>query len=99
MAEKSSDWHVYLIRSASGSLYAGITTDLQRRLQEHRGDSPGGAKSLRGKGPLEMVWSTEVADRSMASKLESKLKKLPKQHKEALVAGNRSVASLLTDFE
>ena len=90
-------WYVYFIRSASGTLYAGITTDLQRRLQEHRGEVPGGAKYLRGKGPLEMVWSESVADRSEASRLESRLKKLNKSHKERLVAGQCGLAALLDD--
>ncbi len=90
---------MYLIRSASGALYAGITTDLQRRLQEHQGDLAGGAKSLRGKGPLQLVWSTPVANRSAASRLECKLKRMPKQSKEALVAGSRCIAGLLDHTE
>ena len=92
--QRPSSWYVYFIRSAKGSLYAGITTDLQRRLQEHCGDIPGGAKYLRGKGPLELVWNVSVADRSEATRLESKLKKLPKHHKEALVAGDIEVTNL-----
>jgi putative endonuclease len=81
-----SVWYVYLIRTRNGSLYAGITTDTARRLQEHHG-SARGAKHLRGKGPLELVYHEQFANRSVASKLEARIKKLSKSQKEALISG------------
>lgn len=82
-------WFVYIIRCRNGSLYTGITTDLDRRLTEHRGKDGKGAKALRGKGPLEMVWHCEAEDRSHASKREYEIKQLSKLEKEALVLNSR----------
>lgn len=84
-----SNWYVYMIRCADGSLYTGITTDLARRLNEHQGMNGKGAKSLRGKGPLEMVWHRQAANRSDASKTEYRIKQLSKSKKEQLVRESR----------
>lgn len=82
-----SNWFVYIIRSANNSLYTGITTNIERRLQEHQGKNGKGAKALKGKGPLKLVWHTTAQDRSHASKLEYNIKQLNKEDKECLVAG------------
>ncbi|WP_089139418.1 GIY-YIG nuclease family protein [Vibrio rumoiensis] len=79
------DWHVYLIRTRANTLYCGITNDLQRRFEQHQ--SGKGAKYLRGKGPLLLVWSQQVADKSSALKEEIRIKKLSKSSKEKLVIG------------
>ncbi len=85
-AETINVWYVYLIRTRNGSLYAGITTDTERRLQEHHGTAKG-AKNLRGKGPLELVYREQFENRSIASKLEARIKKLTRMQKEALISG------------
>lgn len=85
-AETLGVWYVYLIRTRSGTLYAGITTDTERRLKEHTGARKG-AKNLRGKGPLELVYSEQFANRSAASKIEARIKKLNRLQKEALISG------------
>lgn len=82
-----SCWYVYMVRTARGALYTGITTDVERRFAEHQAGSPKGARSLRGKGPLELVFSAEVSDRGVASRLEWQLKQWPRTRKEALVRG------------
>jgi putative endonuclease len=79
-------WYVYLVRTGQGMLYTGISTDPVRRLRQHRGELKGGAKALRGKEALELVWQHQAANRSVASQLEFKLKQLPKKAKEQLVA-------------
>jgi len=89
-----SCWHLYLIRLANGHLYTGITTDVARRLDEHGGGLKG-AKALRGKGPLELVFSTSVGTRSDALKLEYAIKRLPKRQKEQLVSGELSLEQLV----
>lgn len=78
-----ASWYVYLIRTRSNALYCGITTDLARRFAQHQAGS--GAKYLRGKGPLELVWSQPVSDKSCALKEEIRIKKLTKACKERLV--------------
>lgn len=77
-------WHVYLLRCADGTLYCGITTDLERRVAEHaRGD---GARYTRGRRPVELVYSETAEDRSAAARREYEIKQMRKAAKEALVA-------------
>ncbi|MFV0576819.1 MAG: GIY-YIG nuclease family protein [Vibrio sp.] len=76
-------WFVYLIRTRTQALYCGITNDLERRFEQHKAGK--GAKFLRGKAPLSLVWSQQVADKSTALKEEIRIKKLSKQQKEALI--------------
>ncbi|CAK8743895.1 hypothetical protein SODG_007031 [Sodalis praecaptivus] len=78
----STLWHLYLIRTASGMLYTGITTDVQRRLEQHQ--RGGGAKSLRGKGPLTLVFQRPAGDRSRALRWEYRVKQLSRRQKSAL---------------
>ena len=81
-------WSVYVIRCADGSLYTGISTDVERRVREHRDEAGKGAKYLRGKGPLELVCWQAVGNRSQALKVENRFRKRSKEHKERLLAGN-----------
>ncbi len=84
------DWHLYLIRCHDGSLYTGITTNVARRLAEHQGNGDTGAKYLRGRGPLVLVFQRKLGSRSLALGVESKVKKLSKARKEELIrADNR----------
>jgi putative endonuclease len=76
-----SSWSVYVLRCADGSLYTGIATDVSRRLAEHR-EGRKGAKYLRGRGPLELLYQQQVGDRSLAAMIEYRVKCLPKEHKE-----------------
>ena len=80
-------WYLYLIRCTNNSLYTGITTDLDRRFAEHQSQGQKCAKYLRGKAPLELVFTTEVGTKSDASRLEIRLKKCSKATKEKLVKG------------
>jgi len=76
-----SFFSVYLVRCRDGSIYTGIATDVERRLAEHEHGGRG-AKFLRGKGPLDLIYSQEVGDRSLASKVESRVKRLSKVEKQ-----------------
>ncbi|ERK13981.1 putative endonuclease [Serratia fonticola AU-P3(3)] len=64
-------------------LYTGITTDVARRAAQHQAGK--GAKALRGKGELELVFHCQVGDRSMALRLEYRVKQLSKKQKEELI--------------
>lgn len=79
----SEGWSLYLIRCSSGQLYTGITTDVDRRFAEHQQGK--GAKFLRGKGPLELVFAALIGDRSDALKMEIRVKKLRRSKKELLI--------------
>jgi len=75
---------VYLLRCADGTLYAGATNDLARRLAAHgRG---AGARYTRSRLPVEVVWTARAADRSDALRREAALKQLSRAEKLELVA-------------
>ncbi|MHB1847090.1 MAG: GIY-YIG nuclease family protein [Deltaproteobacteria bacterium] len=76
-------WVVYLLRCGDGSLYAGITNDLERRLAAHNAGR--GAAYTRSHGPVRVVYSERAADRSEASRREAELKRLSREEKLALV--------------
>ncbi|MGG6175643.1 GIY-YIG nuclease family protein [Pantoea allii] len=80
----SQHWQLYLIQTAAGSLYTGITTDVTRRLGQH--EQGRGARALRGKGPLTLVYACAAGDRAQASVLEYQVKQLTRQRKLQLVA-------------
>lgn len=91
-------WSVYLLRNERGALYTGISTDPARRLEEHRCGGGKGAKYTRACKTLEMVYCCEVGDRGLALKVESRIKKLPKLRKEALVDSSLDKEGLLSLF-
>lgn len=86
-------WSLYLIRTADNSLYTGITTDVARRFMQHQ--SGKGAKALRGKGELTLAFSAPVGERSLALRMEYRIKQLTKRQKERLVAGDAIFEALL----
>lgn len=93
---ESPGWQLYLVRTGSGTLYTGISTDPERRLREHSGSSRG-ARALRGRGPLKIVFQVPARDRSEASRLEAAVKRLDRRAKEALVAGHIDPRTLVEE--
>ena len=77
-------WTLYILRCADDTLYTGITTDMQRRIDEHN-FSEKGAKYTRTRRPVRCVYTSQFTDRSMASKEECRIKKLTRKQKEELV--------------
>ena len=92
------DWHLYLVRCHDGSLYTGITTDVARRFAEHQGNGDTGAKYLRGRGPLVLVFQKKLGSRSLALGVESKVKKLSKARKEELIRDNKRIDEIVKLF-
>jgi putative endonuclease len=78
-------WSVYIVRCKNGALYTGIATDVRRRITEHSQSNGKGAKYLRGKGPLLLVFVRAIGTKSSALRVESQVKMLPKRQKEKLV--------------
>ena len=76
-------WKLYILRCGDGTLYTGITTDVERRLEEHR--SGKGAKYTRGRAPLELVYREECSDKSTALKRELEIKAMTRQDKQKLI--------------
>ncbi|KEF31477.1 putative endonuclease [Marinobacter nitratireducens] len=88
----AADWYLYIVRTAQGALYTGISTDVARRFSEHQAGAPKGARSLRGKGPLTLEFQTAAGDRRQASRLEWRVKQWPRSRKEALLRGEISLS-------
>ena len=87
-------WYVYMLRCGDGSLYTGITDNVEQRLEAHR--SGRGAKYTRGRGPLTLRYVETVPDKSAALKREYALKRLRRPEKLALISENAGkIKSLL----
>ncbi|HHJ19612.1 MAG TPA: GIY-YIG nuclease family protein [Gammaproteobacteria bacterium] len=80
-----SRWFVYILRCADHSLYTGVTTDIERRLNEHNGVLQGGARYTRGRRPVTLAYLEAADNRSVAGQREAAIKRLDKAQKEALV--------------
>lgn len=76
-------WYLYILRCVDGTLYTGITTDVEARLEAHR--SGKGAKYTRGRGPLELVYREECEDHSQALKRELAVKAMSREEKQNLI--------------
>lgn len=79
-----SNWYVYMVRCSDHSLYTGITTDVNRRVQEHNNGKHAAAYT-RSRRPVELVYREQCKDRSEASIREVMLKKLSKDEKEYML--------------
>ena len=79
MISQGVKWVLYVLRCGDGSLYCGITNQLERRLKQHRAGV--GARYTRGRGPLEVMVSWAYACRSEALKAESAFKRLSRKEK------------------
>lgn len=76
-------WYVYILKCADGTLYTGITNDLEARLKKHNAGK--GAKYTRGRKPVVLVHSQQCEDKSTALKVECSIKKKTRAQKLALV--------------
>ncbi|WP_233208734.1 GIY-YIG nuclease family protein [Zhongshania marina] len=82
----SSAWWVYMVRSRSGKLYTGISTDPERRFREHCGEGGRGARFFRGDPAEAIVYREPAENRSTASQREAAIKKLRRSEKDALIS-------------
>ena len=86
-------WTVYILRCNDGTLYTGITTDLDRRVVEHN-TSRKGAKYTRPRRPVLPVLSLSTDSRSSALKIENTIKKLTRSQKERYISGDLCINDL-----
>jgi putative endonuclease len=86
-------WALYVLRTKQGHLYTGIATDVKRRFEEHAAGR--GAKALRGRGPLELVYRKRIGERGLALRLEHQLKQRSKDEKEAILRKRPTRAALV----
>lgn len=84
---RSSRWYVYILECRDSSLYTGVTTNIERRLQEHSESK--GSKCLRGRLPVKLVYQETYRNRSRALKREAEIKRWPRIKKLNLVGEGR----------
>jgi len=78
------DWFVYILQCSDKTLYTGVTTDLDRRVEEHNIGSKG-AKYTAARRPVKMVYSEQLDSRSNAQQREHQIKSLTRQQKQQLI--------------
>jgi len=88
MSKKTDHWSLYIIEASDASLYTGISTDVERRFEEHRLGQKG-AKYFNGRSPVEVVYREDGHSRSSASRREAEIKKLARSEKGKLIALQR----------
>lgn len=93
-----SQWWIYIL-DCDGRLYTGITTDPDRRLQEHRAGRARSARFTRGASSVEMLYSAALGGRSIALRVEHRIKRLPRAKKLTLCKQAPSAAELLKRLE
>jgi putative endonuclease len=81
------NWFVYMIEASDSAYYTGITTDVERRFDEHSSSSLG-AKYFNGRSPVKVIYEESGHTRSSASKREYEIKQLSRRQKELLVKGS-----------
>lgn len=97
MTVSKSTWSIYIIETKLGHWYTGISNDVNARFEAHTKGK--GAKNLKGKGPLSLVFSMPVGNKSEASKLEWRIKQLTKNKKRQWVASGGEDSSVFTKRE
>ena len=77
-------WSLYIIEASDASFYTGITTDVERRFEEHL-NCDKGAKYFNGRHPVRIAYREEGHTRSSASRREAEIKKLSRREKQNLI--------------
>ena len=80
---EAKTWHLYILECRDGSLYTGITDDVQRRLIQHNAGK--GAKYTRGRGPVRLCYQEVCGTHGDALRREFEVKRLTRQEKLALI--------------
>ena len=88
-------WFVYMLRCGNGALYTGVTTDVQRRMDEHASGGSRGARFTRAFAPVELVYRCCLGSKRLAYRIEYRLKRLSREKKAMVVAKNFSKKELL----
>ena len=86
-----TNWFLYIVETENGKLYTGITTDVERRFKEHKGNKKG-AKFFRSSTAKKVVYQEQFENRSAASKREAEIKKLTRASKLKLIYSSEKEA-------
>ena len=92
MDEAQADtWFVYILRCADGSLYTGITKDVNRRSEQHNAGTA--SRYTRGRLPVSVAYQESQATQSLALKREMAIKAMSRQEKESLMRSGSSATN------
>ena len=87
------EFSLYILSCADGTLYTGIAAHVARRLAQHNGEKPGGARYTAGRRPVKLVYEARFASRSAALKEEARIKRLTRGEKNKLVAAYAAISA------
>lgn len=90
------DWYLYIVRCRDGTLYTGISTDVDRRLAEHRKGGDAGSKYLKGRAPLTLLFQKKLGSGSLALKVERRVKMLTREKKEQMIRDPERIEEIVT---
>ena len=86
-------WLIYILKCRDGSLYCGITNNIEKRLKQHSGEIKGGAKYTRSHWPCKLVYKEKSTSRSEALQREVIIKKMSKVEKRTLISSFKEDSS------
>jgi len=92
---KMKEWSVYILRCRGRSLYTGISTDVQRRFGEHISGGRTAAKYTKSFSSIELAFEILIGTRSLAAKIEYRIKRLSRQKKEFIISRRLSRDELI----
>lgn len=88
-------WFVYILECDKSSLYTGVTTDVDRRYREHLSGGVRSAKYTRSRHRVELAYCVAVEDKSLAMRIEYRLKRLPARRKRHVMVEGLALTGLL----
>ena len=91
--KRTGTHYVYIVECADQTLYTGITTEVERRVEEHNSSSLG-ARYTRSRRPVELVYVRQFEDKASASTEEYRIKKLSRQEKMEMVSSTVSISNI-----
>ncbi len=80
-------WFVYIVQCADNTLYTGMTSDVYERVKRHNNGR--GAKSIRGKLPVSLVYHEKCETHLIAARRESEIKSLRREQKLQLITQSK----------
>jgi len=83
--KKELNWFIYILKCNDQTLYTGVTTDLQRRVEEHNSGKLG-ARYTAARRPVHLIYHEQADSRSVAQKREHQIKCLSRKEKQQLIS-------------
>ena len=90
MSKDNTIWCVYMVRCSDGTLYTGITNDLEKRIRAHN-SGKAGARYTKSRRPVTLAYSEKAGSKSEAASLEYHIKKMARAKKKQLVKGQLKI--------